>query len=103
MNVQAYLAFSGDCQKALNFYADCFDAEIINKQQEHSLFHMKEKLGKTYEVLIEGISKKSDTHFYGRTTYNSAVVFKKGNHKLGEYVMVKIEDCTSATLKGKVI
>ncbi len=78
-------------------------AEIINKQQEHSLFHMKEKLGKTYEVLIEGISKKSDTHFYGRTTYNSAVVFKKGNHKLGEYVMVKIEDCTSATLKGKVI
>lgn len=32
MNVQAYLAFSGDCQKALNFYADCFDAEIINKQ-----------------------------------------------------------------------
>ena len=78
-------------------------AEIINKQQEHSLFHMKEKLGKTYEVLIEGVSKKSDTHFYGRTTYNSAVVFEKGNHKLGEYVMVKIEDCTSATLKGKVI
>jgi tRNA-2-methylthio-N6-dimethylallyladenosine synthase len=54
-------------------------------------------------VLIEGFSKKSTQHFYGRTTHNSAVIFEKGNHKLGDYVMVKIEDCTSATLKGKVI
>ena len=64
---------------------------------------MKEKVGKTLEVLIEGVSKKSNQHFYGRTTYNSAVIFEKGKHKLGDYVMVKIEDCTSATLKGKVI
>ncbi len=78
-------------------------AEIIEKQQAHSLLHMREKLGNSYEVLIEGISKKSEQHYYGRTTYNSAVVFEKGNHRLGDYVMVKIEDCTSATLKGKVI
>jgi tRNA-2-methylthio-N6-dimethylallyladenosine synthase len=78
-------------------------AEIIDKQQAHSLKHMKGKVGNTYEVLIEGFSKKSAQHFYGRTTYNSAVIFEKGKHKLGEYVMVKIEDCTSATLKGKVI
>ena len=78
-------------------------AEVIEKQQSHSLLHMQEKLGNTYEVLIEGNSKKSDNHFYGRTTYNSAVVFEKGTHKLGDYVMVKIEDCTSATLKGKII
>ena len=78
-------------------------AEVIKKQQAHSLLHMQEKLGYTYEVLIEGNSKKSDNHFYGRTTYNSAVVFEKGTHKLGDYVMVKIEDCTSATLKGKII
>ncbi|MBT3612563.1 MAG: tRNA (N6-isopentenyl adenosine(37)-C2)-methylthiotransferase MiaB [Flavobacteriales bacterium] len=78
-------------------------SEIIKKQQDHSLLHMQEKLGKTFEVLIEGDSKKSDQHFYGRTTHNSAVIFEKGNHKLGEYVMVKIDDCTSATLKGKVI
>ena len=78
-------------------------SEIIKKQQAHSLLHMQEKLGKTYEVLIEGISKKSKQHFYGRTTYNSAVVFEKGDHKLGDYVMVKIDDCTSATLKGTVI
>jgi tRNA-2-methylthio-N6-dimethylallyladenosine synthase len=78
-------------------------SEIIAKQQSHSFLHMQEKVGKTLEVLIEGISKKSDKHFYGRTTYNSAVIFEKGNHKMGDYVMVKIEDCTSATLKGKVI
>ena len=64
---------------------------------------MKEKIGKTLEVLIEGESKKSSEYFYGRTTYNSTVVFKKGKHKIGEYVMVKIQDCTSATLKGKAI
>ncbi len=78
-------------------------SEIINKQQEHSLLHMQEKLGKTYEVLIEGVSRKSEKHFYGRTTYNSVVIFEKGNHKLGDYVMVKIDNCTSATLKGIVI
>jgi tRNA-2-methylthio-N6-dimethylallyladenosine synthase len=78
-------------------------AKIIEKQQVHSFLHMKEKVGKTLEVLIEGTSKKSNKHFYGRTTYNSAVIFEKGNHQLGDYVMVKIEDCTSATLKGKVI
>ena len=78
-------------------------SEIIKKQQAHSLLHMQEKIGKTYEVLIEGISKKSEQDFYGRTTYNSAVVFEKGDHKLGDYVMVKIDDCTSATLKGTVI
>ena len=78
-------------------------AEIIEKQQAHSFLHMKDKVGKTLEVLIEGVSKKSNQHFYGRTTYNSAVIFEKGKHKLGDYVMVKIEDCTSATLKGKVI
>ena len=78
-------------------------AEIISKQQSDSLSHMKKKVGKILEVLIEGISKKSNTHYYGRTTYNSTVIFEKGNTIIGEYVMVKISDCTSATLKGKVI
>ena len=77
--------------------------EIIKKQQTHSFLHMQEKVGKTLEVLIEGISKKSAKHFYGRTTYNSAVIFEKKHYNIGEYVMVKIEDCTSATLKGKII
>ena len=77
--------------------------EIINKQRTHSLLHMQERVGKIFEVLIEGVSKKSKHHYYGRTTYNSAVVFEKKNYKVGDYVMVKIISCTSATLIGKVI
>tara|TARA_B100000029_G_C17449177_1_gene914356 strand:- start:289 stop:1197 length:909 start_codon:yes stop_codon:yes gene_type:complete len=76
--------------------------EIIEKQIDHSLINMKKRIGFTYEVLIEGVSKKSKNHFYGRTTHNATVVFKKENAKIGEYVLVKILDCTSATLKGKI-
>ena len=78
-------------------------AEIIEKQQQHSLKNMKAKVGKTYEVLVEGFSKKSNNHLYGRTTHNASVIFEKGTHKLGDYIMVKIDDCTSATLKGTVL
>ena len=78
-------------------------AEIIEKQQVHSLLHMKEKIGETFEVLVEGTSKKSEEKLYGRTTHNSAVVFPKENYKKGDYVMVEIEECTSATLLGKAI
>jgi tRNA-2-methylthio-N6-dimethylallyladenosine synthase len=77
--------------------------EIIKKQREHSLIKMQQKIGKTYKVLIEGISKRSTQHFYGRTTHNSVVVFPKANYKIGDYAIVKIDNCTSATLKGKAI
>jgi len=76
--------------------------EIIERQIEHSLINMKKRVGNTYEVLIEGISKKSKNHFYGRTTHNATVVFEKENTNIGECVMVKIVDCTSATLIGKI-
>ena len=75
--------------------------EIIQKQMSHSLLRNKEKVANSYEVLIEGTSKKSEDYFYGRTTHNSTVVFPKGSHKKGDFVMVKIENCTSATLLGK--
>ena len=77
--------------------------EIISKQREHSLMHMKKRIGKTYKVLIEGISKKSNEFYYGRTTHNATVVFEKGEKKVGDYVNVKIKDCTSATLIGDII
>ena len=77
--------------------------EIIKKQQEHSLLRMREKIGTNLEVLIEGVSKRSSKHFYGRTTYNSVVIFEKEGYKPGDYVIVNIEGCTSATLKGKII
>ena len=78
-------------------------AEIIDLQQIHSHEQLKKDIGKTYEVLVEGVSKKSDKDLYGRNTHNSVVVFPRENYKVGEYVMVQVENCTSATLKGKAI
>lgn len=78
-------------------------SEIIALQQVHSHEQLKKDIGKTYEVLVEGISKKSEEHLYGRNTHNSVVVFPKENYKPGDYVMVEIEDCTSATLKGNAV
>tara|TARA_B100000674_G_scaffold495847_1_gene524386 strand:- start:1402 stop:1899 length:498 start_codon:yes stop_codon:yes gene_type:complete len=77
--------------------------EIIDAQQKHSLYRNQLCLGKNYEVLIEGISKKSSTKYFGRTTQNTVVVFEKQNSKIGDFVDVKINDCTSATLIGEII
>jgi tRNA-2-methylthio-N6-dimethylallyladenosine synthase len=77
--------------------------EIIDLQQKQSLENNMKRIDKTYEVLIEGNSKRSKDHFFGRTTHNCVVVFKKENFKIGDYVNVKIIDCTAGTLKGKII
>lgn len=76
-------------------------AEIILLQQKHSLYHTQQFVGKTVEVLIEGASKKSDSHWKGRNSQNAVIVFPKGDEKLGDLVNIFIEDCTSATLIGK--
>jgi len=76
-------------------------AEIINLQQAHSLYHTEQFIGKTVEILIEGNSKKSDAHWMGRNTQNAVAVFPKGDEKIGDLVMVKINQSTSATLIGK--
>jgi tRNA-2-methylthio-N6-dimethylallyladenosine synthase len=76
-------------------------SEIIQLQQKHGLYRMKQFVGKTVEVLIEGNSKKSDEHWMGRNTQNAVAVFPKGNEKVGDTVMVQVTDCTSATLIGK--
>jgi len=76
-------------------------AEIILLQQKHSLYHTQQFVGQTVEVLIEGASKKSDSHWKGRNSKNAVIVFPKGDEKLGDFVNVYIEDCTSATLIGK--
>ncbi len=55
------------------------------------------------EVLIEGDSRKSDKHWMGRNSQNTVVVFPKEHYKAGEFVMVRIEDCTSATLLGTAV
>jgi tRNA-2-methylthio-N6-dimethylallyladenosine synthase len=75
--------------------------EIIQLQQKHGLLRMQQFIGKTVEVLIEGPSKKSNAHWKGRNSQNAVVVFPKGNEKVGDFVNIFIEDCTSATLIGK--
>ena len=77
--------------------------EIVQLQQKHSLIRTKEFLNKSVEVLIEKASKKSKQHWSGRNSENTVVVFPKQNYKVGDFVNVKITDCTSATLLGTAI
>ena len=74
--------------------------EIILKQNKHSLFRNQQFLNKIVCVLIEKESKKSDEYWSGRTTQNTVVVFPKQNFSPGDFVDVRIENCTSATLIG---
>jgi tRNA-2-methylthio-N6-dimethylallyladenosine synthase len=76
--------------------------EIVDLQMKHSLFRNRQDVGKTFEVLIEGISHRSDAHWFGRTSQNKVVVFPKNGASIGQYVQVKIAECTAATLKGVV-
>jgi tRNA-2-methylthio-N6-dimethylallyladenosine synthase len=78
--------------------------EIISKQREHGLYRMQQFVGQTLEILIEGDSKKSETHWMGRNTQNAVAVFpKNGNEKIGDFVWVKVDDCTSGTLLANLI
>ena len=74
--------------------------EIINLQQQHSLYNNKKQIGLIKEILVEGVSKKSKDFLFGRTTQNTVVVFPKENIQIGDFINVKISECTSATLKG---
>lgn len=77
--------------------------EIIDLQRKHGLYRTQQHLGKTEEVLIEGTSKKSDAHWMGRNSQNTVVVFPKEDYQVGDFVMVHIKDCTSATLIGEAV
>ncbi len=77
--------------------------EIIDLQQKHSLLRTRAHVGKVEEVLIEGTSKKSEEHWMGRNTQNTVVVFPKENYRPGDFVNVRIENCTSATLIGTAV
>src|SRR5690606_9799644 len=77
--------------------------EIIEIQQKHSLYRTQQHVGKIEEVLIEKPSKRSDAHWSGRNSQNTVVVFPKENYKAGDFVNVKIIDCTSTTLIGEAI
>ena len=77
--------------------------EIIDKQLKHSLASNQRLVGTTQKVLIEGPSKRSEAHLCGRTGTNVMVVIPKENLEKGNYVEVKITDCTSATLIGELL
>ncbi len=77
--------------------------EIIEKQLAHSLKSNQKQIGTIQKVLIEGTSKRSEEHLCGRTGRNSMVVFPKETYQKAQYVMVRIDSCTSATLKGEVV
>lgn len=76
--------------------------EIIALQRELSLQSNKKDVGKVFEVLIEGPSKRDEKKYFGRTSQNKVVVFEKNSYNKGEYVNVKINSCTSATLIGSI-
>ncbi len=73
---------------------------IIKLQSRISLENNKKDIGKVFEVLVEGLSKKSKEEFYGRTQQNKVVVFPSQNTKIGDFVKVRIERCTQTTLIG---
>src|SRR5690606_30111295 len=78
-------------------------AEIVALQRQHSAFRTSNTIGKTVEVLVERESKKSNQEWSGRTPQSTVVVFPKENYKPGDFVNVKIIDCTSATLIGEAV
>ncbi|RTY68879.1 MULTISPECIES: tRNA (N6-isopentenyl adenosine(37)-C2)-methylthiotransferase MiaB [unclassified Flavobacterium] len=77
--------------------------EIVDLQQKHAWFRSEEFIGQTVEVLVEKVSKKSTEEFSGRNSQSTTVVFPKENYKIGDFVLVKVESCTSGTLKGKAV
>ncbi|WP_018627435.1 tRNA (N6-isopentenyl adenosine(37)-C2)-methylthiotransferase MiaB [Niabella aurantiaca] len=80
--------------------------EIIEKQNQLSLNDYKKDIGKPYKVLIDGDSKRSSEQWVGRNSQNKVVIFSKQEnaaHKKGDYVLVRIDDCTQATLFGTIV
>jgi tRNA-2-methylthio-N6-dimethylallyladenosine synthase len=77
--------------------------EIIQLQNECSLESNKNDIGKEFEVLVEGFSKRSREQLFGRTSQNKVVIFDKGGHRVGDLVRVKVTGNTSATLFGETV
>ena len=79
--------------------------EIVEMQNGLSKQSNEQDLGKLFKVLIENTSKRSETDWMGRNSQNKVIVFHKGNfdYKPGDYVTVKVNDCTPATLLGEIV
>lgn len=77
--------------------------EIIELQGKLAEESKIKDVGRCFEVLIEGESKKSSNEFFGRTSQNKVVVFPRENYKIGDYVFVEVTSCTPATLIGRIV
>ena len=78
-------------------------SEIIALQNELGLASNRRDVGREFEVLVEGASKRDPNRLSGRTSQNKVVVFDRGTHRVGDYVRVRITDCTAATLLGEEV
>ena len=74
--------------------------EMIALQNELSAESYRKDIGKEFEILVEGVSKRSKEQLFGRTQQNKVVVFDRGNHRIGDFVKVRVTEASSATLKG---
>ena len=77
--------------------------EIIELQNRLSLESNQKDVGKVFEVLIEGVSKRNKEEYFGRTSGNKVCIFPHEGHKIGEYINVEVLSCSSATLISKII
>lgn len=77
--------------------------ELIDLQIDWSLESNRKDIGKTFEVLVEGVSKKSPDEMFGRSSQNKVIVFPSTSTRIGEFVQVKVKDCTTATLIGELV
>ena len=77
--------------------------EIIELQNQLSAESNAKDVGKVFEVMVEGVSKRSKEQLFGRTQQNKVVVFNRGNHRIGDFVMVKVTASSSATLIGEEV
>ena len=76
---------------------------MIDLQNQLSEASNKRDIGKEFEVLVEGFSKRSREQLFGRTSQNKVVIFDKKNHKVGQFIKVRINNATSATLFGESV
>ncbi|MDE6650201.1 MAG: tRNA (N6-isopentenyl adenosine(37)-C2)-methylthiotransferase MiaB [Muribaculaceae bacterium] len=76
---------------------------MIALQNELSLESNRKDIGKEFEVLVEGVSKRSSEELFGRTSQNKVVVFSRASYKPGDFIRVRVTDASSATLRGEVI
>lgn len=78
-------------------------AEIVSLQHQHQFHLHKLDVGQVYEVLAEGVSKRSEAELFGRTSENKVIIFPGEKDRIGEYMKVKVNRYTSATLFGEVV